>query len=274
MDGQLFKEWFHDEFVPSVKKFSAENDLTTRAILLIDNAPSHPDTEELSCGEIKAAFLPPNVTPILQPMDQGVLQSLKLKYRKKFLKFLLEDESVPLTETIKRTNIKDVVYWSDESWEDVSDQAIRKSWSKLWTDLEFMENAAENDTVNLLPLIQNIPGCEGAIEADLNEWMEADGACAETLTDDEIVAAVMQDQVQCEGKEGSDDESVSGRGEGVVSHTEGTAALDVALRYLEQQPTATPADVMFIRKWRNYAAKKRMTKLNQKTIMDFISKSN
>ncbi|GFV32474.1 uncharacterized protein TNCV_1677601 [Trichonephila clavipes] len=37
-------------------------------------------TEELSSGEIKAMFLPPNVTPLLQPMDQGVLQKLKQIY--------------------------------------------------------------------------------------------------------------------------------------------------------------------------------------------------
>ncbi|GFU05084.1 jerky protein homolog-like [Trichonephila clavipes] len=77
MNAMLFKEWFHDQFVPAVKKFNKENDLPQRAILLIDNAPSHPGTEELSSGEIKAIFLPPNVTPLLQPMDQCVLQKLK-----------------------------------------------------------------------------------------------------------------------------------------------------------------------------------------------------
>ncbi|GFV54804.1 jerky protein homolog-like [Trichonephila clavipes] len=77
MNAMLFKEWFHDQFVPAVRKFNKENDLPQRAILLIDNAPSHPGTEELSSDEIKAIFLPPNVTPLLQSMDQGVLQKLK-----------------------------------------------------------------------------------------------------------------------------------------------------------------------------------------------------
>ncbi|GFX90080.1 jerky protein homolog-like [Trichonephila clavipes] len=56
MNAMLFKEWFHDQFAPAVKKFNKENDLPQRAILLIDNAPSHPGTEELSSGEIKAIF--------------------------------------------------------------------------------------------------------------------------------------------------------------------------------------------------------------------------
>lgn len=274
MDGKLFKEWFHDQFVRSVKKFSEENGLPPRAILLIDNAPSHPNTEELSCGEIKAAFLPPNVTPLLQPMDQGVLQALKLKYRKQFVTSLIEGDTIPLVQKIKQTNIKDVVYWAAESWENVTVGAIRKSWKKLWTSLDFEENSIENDAVNLIPLIQNIPGCEDAVEADVNEWMAADADIAETLTDDDIITAVTQEQVQSDGEEGSDDESGCGGGEKKVSHNEAAAALDLAVRYLEQQSTATPADVMFMRKWRNYAAKNRLSKLQQKTMRDFMSNNN
>ncbi|XP_054259801.1 jerky protein homolog-like [Macrosteles quadrilineatus] len=230
MDGKLFKEWFHDQFVPSVKRFSQENDIPPRAILLLDNAPSHPDVDELTCGEIKAAFLPPNVTPLLQPMDQGVLQALKLKYRKHFLKSLIEDDTIPLVQKIKQTNVKDVVYWAAESWENVTTGAIRKSWKKLWKSLDFEETPTENDPVNLLPMIRNIPGCENAEEEDVDEWMAADGTSAETQTDDDIVAAVTQDHVQGDEGEGSDDEPGGGGGEEKVTHNEAAAALDLALR--------------------------------------------
>ena len=33
-------------------------------------------------GKITAKFLPPNVTAVLHPMDQGVLESIKRVYRK------------------------------------------------------------------------------------------------------------------------------------------------------------------------------------------------
>ncbi|GFS52135.1 jerky protein homolog-like [Trichonephila clavipes] len=171
MNAMLFKEWFHDQFVPAVKKFNKENDLQQRATLPIDNAPSHPGTEELSSGEIKAIFLPPNVTLLLQPMDQGVLQKLKQIYRKQFLRTLIEDDTVSLVAKIKQTNMKDVVYWSAESWEN---------------------------------LVQTIPGCEEAGERDINEWMEEDGETAEFLTDDDIAAAVTQEPME---EEGSDDET-------------------------------------------------------------------
>jgi len=43
----------------------------------LDNAPSHPSEEELMKRDIKAIFLPPNVTSLIQPMDQGVIEWLK-----------------------------------------------------------------------------------------------------------------------------------------------------------------------------------------------------
>ncbi|GFV26021.1 tigger transposable element-derived protein 7 [Trichonephila clavipes] len=227
----LFKEWFHDQFVPAVKKFNKENDLPQRAILLIDNAPSHPGTEELSSGEIKAIFLPPNVTPLLQPMDQGVLQKLKQIYRKQFLRTLIEDDTVSLVAKIKQTNMKDVVYWSAESWEN---------------------------------LVQTIPGCEEAGERDINKWMEEDGETAEFLTDDDIAAAVTQEPME---EEGSDDETQCDKKD-VVPNADCAAALDLALRYLEQQPNTTPADVLFMRRWRNYASSKRLSSLRQKKITE------
>ncbi|GFV96259.1 jerky protein homolog-like [Trichonephila clavipes] len=260
MNAMLFKEWFHDQFVPAVKKFNKENDLPQRAILLIDNALSHPDTEELSSGEIKAIFLPPNVTPLLQPMDQGVLQTLKQIYRKQFLRTLIEDDTVSLVAKIKQTNMKDVVYWSAESCENVTDQTLIKSWKKLWPTLEYAENQPENDVTSLLQLVQTIPGCEEAGERDINKWMEEDGETAEFLTDDDIAAAVTQEPME---EEGSDDETQCDTKD-VVPHADGAAALDLALRYLEQQPDTTPADVLFMRRWRNYASWKRLSSLRQK----------
>ena len=87
MTSELFKEWFHEQFVPAVKKFSKENDLQPRALLVLDNATAHPPEEELINGDIKAIFLPPNVTPLLQPMDQQVLQNMKCVYNKFLLRF-------------------------------------------------------------------------------------------------------------------------------------------------------------------------------------------
>ncbi|GFX68236.1 hypothetical protein TNCV_1807901 [Trichonephila clavipes] len=91
---------------------------------------------------------------------------------------------------------------------------------------------------------------------DINELMEEDGETAEFLTDDDIAAAVTQEPME---EEGSDDETQCDKKD-VVPHADGAAAL--ALRYLEQQPDTTPADVLFMRRWRNYASSKRLSSLH------------
>ncbi|GFT17886.1 uncharacterized protein TNCV_4910591 [Trichonephila clavipes] len=74
----------------------------------------------------------------------------------------------------------------------------------------------------------------------------------------------------CDTKlEGSDDETQCDKKD-VVPHANGAAALALALRYLEQQPDTTPADVLFMRRWRNYASSKRLSSLRQKKITELI----
>ncbi|XP_064412796.1 jerky protein homolog-like [Latimeria chalumnae] len=73
MDGHLFHEWFTKHFVPSVQRFNHENNLPPKALLLVDDAPSHLSDNSLLSddGQIKSIFLPPNVTSLVQPMDQA-----------------------------------------------------------------------------------------------------------------------------------------------------------------------------------------------------------
>lgn len=268
MDGVLFKEWFTKQFVPAVTDFNSKNNLPNRALLLLDNAPSHPDVSQLTVGEIKVHFMPPNVTAILQPMDQGILQNIKLGYKKQFLRSLIEENDGLLTlkEKIKNVNLKDVIYWSAESWESVSEQTLRKSWKKIWPTLTYEETVQENnDTEHVINLLKKVPGCEDVCEADVTEWAAADGYSHGDLTDDDIVTAVTQ---QTPEQNDSDDDA--NNDDQLVSHEDATAAFELGLRYIEQQPTSTPADVMFIKRWRNIASSNRFSKLRQKTMTDFF----
>jgi hypothetical protein len=53
--------------------------LLRKAVLVIDNTPSHPDEDEVSSGDITPSFLPPKITSLCQPMDRGELEVLKKK---------------------------------------------------------------------------------------------------------------------------------------------------------------------------------------------------
>lgn len=114
--------------MPSVKKRLTEKGLPVKALLLLDNAPAHPDVSNLvsECGGIKALYLPANTTAIIQPMDQGVLEATKRRYKRSMLqKLLLEDkEGRSVIEFVKKINMKDVVYMSAAVWDDIPASTI------------------------------------------------------------------------------------------------------------------------------------------------------
>ena len=75
---------FSSKLCPFVQKLQ-DLGVEPKAVLLLDNCSAHPDESELvsSGGKIIAKYLPPNVTSLIQPMDQGVLESLKWIYKRK-----------------------------------------------------------------------------------------------------------------------------------------------------------------------------------------------
>ena len=135
VDTEIITNWFQKEFVPAVKQYSAEKGLQVKALLLLDNAPAHPDEVGSSTTDktIKATFLPPNTTALIQPMDQGVLEALKQRYRKTLLRklLLLDQEGSSMIGFLKKINVKDVLYMAADAWEDIPSLTLSTSWLKL-----------------------------------------------------------------------------------------------------------------------------------------------
>jgi hypothetical protein len=73
MDARHFREWFHEEFVPAVSRHLKSRNLPEKALLVLDNALSHPIESELKKRKYKSGFLPTNVTSLIQPMNQGII---------------------------------------------------------------------------------------------------------------------------------------------------------------------------------------------------------
>jgi hypothetical protein len=56
-------------------------------LLLVDNCPAYPVLEDLN---IKPVFLPVNTASVLQPMDQGVIRSLKCHFHNLILQRMVK----------------------------------------------------------------------------------------------------------------------------------------------------------------------------------------
>jgi len=110
MNGNIFKNWFFEKFVPTIMTFLKQKKLPEKVVLFIDNAPCHPSENELRDGNIFVKFLPLNATALIQPMDQSVIETTKRLYRKKLIMFLLEQQKAnPLVnymDLLKKVTIK------------------------------------------------------------------------------------------------------------------------------------------------------------------------
>ena len=83
--------------------------------------------------KITTHYLPPNVTSLIQLMDQGVLVALNRHYKKKLLRRLLIDDEngVSIIEFLKSVNMNVVVELVRESWDEIKASTLRKSWRKI-----------------------------------------------------------------------------------------------------------------------------------------------
>ena len=77
MVSELFTKWL----TKLDKQYQKEG---RKVAMVIDNCPAHPNVQT-SLKAMKLVFLPPNTTSKLQPCDQGIIQNLKMQYRKYLL---------------------------------------------------------------------------------------------------------------------------------------------------------------------------------------------
>ncbi|XP_036317377.1 jerky protein homolog-like, partial [Rhagoletis pomonella] len=148
-----------------VIRFSQENNLPPKAILLIDNCSAHAPIEKLQSddGNIIAFFFPPNVTATLQPMDQNPIKLTKLNYRSMLLSQLIA-EGGDLKVRLKSFSIRNAIMLLKQAWYDVQERVIKKSWSKLnnWDSDQY---ESDDDDVPLAQLLQKDQDCNGALQA-------------------------------------------------------------------------------------------------------------
>ncbi|XP_054089784.1 tigger transposable element-derived protein 2-like [Zeugodacus cucurbitae] len=85
--------------------------------------------------------MPPNVTPLIQPMDQNVICLTKLYYKKHPL--LLAVGKDDITQFLKHLTLKDAVSFLMLAWYQPQANVIVKCWKPL---LEFLNTTEANES--------------------------------------------------------------------------------------------------------------------------------
>jgi len=115
-------------FEEELKRWDGQLKKAGRKILLmVDNCPAHPNCQECLTN-IKLVFLPPKTTSILQPMDQGVIRSLKNHYRRNVLRHAVS--MIDKGEKNVKVSVLDAVTFLTQAWDNVSQDTIVHAFGK------------------------------------------------------------------------------------------------------------------------------------------------
>ena len=140
------KAWMTSKiFVAWVKRTNQKFRFENRNVLMfVDNCSSHPDVD---ASNLRLVFLPSNTTSKLQPMDAGIIQSVKINYRKRMLRHLISrmDACNTASELIKLVNILDAILWIHDVWSSLPSSTIQKCFTKCCFQRQI--EASESDVL-------------------------------------------------------------------------------------------------------------------------------
>ncbi|XP_019543367.2 tigger transposable element-derived protein 6-like [Aedes albopictus] len=191
MTSLLFEEWVKE----LDKQFYAEN---RKILLFIDNCTAHPKSVQDKLKAIQLCYFPPNATSVLQPLDLGIIKTLKHYYRYALVKQRIEN--MENGETMKEVTVLDAINLLAKVWSvKVSAQTIEHCFRKAGFELlgdddiplaelmrrEIIQNQqaallAENDVFPVDP------------EVSFTEYCDVDAKiiCCELMTDEDIIECV------------------------------------------------------------------------------------
>jgi hypothetical protein len=106
-----------------------------KVLLLMDNFSGHELAIQLAGGvdslqNTKVVWLPKNTTSYWQPLDQGIIATFKLFYRKHWISYILKEYEAD-RDPNKTVTLLHAIRWSVDAWHNsVTSSTIQKCWWK------------------------------------------------------------------------------------------------------------------------------------------------
>ena len=202
--GALSMDWLNNCFVPDVERYLSKKNLTFKVLLILDNAPGHPEALQFAHPNVEVVFLPPNTTSLIQPMDQGIIETFNRYYTRRTFNRILEamenDPSLTVTDCWKLFNITDSITIIKDSLDEVKQSTLNACWSKLWKE------CVNQCLQHKLPAVKDIVdvarrlGGEGLADMKDDDVEELLQSHKEELNEDEL------EEIIRSSEDGDDDE--------------------------------------------------------------------
>ncbi|CAB5367834.1 unnamed protein product [Rhizophagus irregularis] len=193
---------------------------------------------DIKLTNIELAYLPPNTTAHLQPMDVGIIHSFKSKYKWEFCMHLIRQFDSGIDREKNKLNVKEAIDYIAEAWNSVSSTTIRNCWIKtgilpssdyVFDDVDNLQNFeidGLNDSddefdIDCLPEADHL--------REFFQMFDHEIPTEEHFTDEQIIN-LLQDEINGDSEDDISDEEIQ-----MISDKEGINALKTFINYFEQQ---------------------------------------
>ena len=148
MISYLFEKWLID--VNNIMRAQNRN-----ILLIMDNCKAHIPPP---LSNVSISFHPPNMTPILQPLDQGIIKNVKDRYQGMLMDYIVDflddgdiiNSAVPFK--TKKITILYCILWLYEIWKDLPAIIIVNCWNHSRLSSATSEELyEENDGLEIVP---------------------------------------------------------------------------------------------------------------------------
>lgn len=196
MTSDIFESWL----LNLNKKFHRAK----RTILLfIDNCTAHNSVPSMT--NVKVVFFPPNMTSVLQPMDQGVIKNFKHYYRRLVVQKFLAGENIDTNGKVK-IDLLQAARLCNNAWDQVKGSTIANCFRKAGFVHETDEEDRSEETVMDVDINEMRDEEETNFQDFIN--MNEDVAVCGEMTDVDIVNEVMKSGEVSSEEEQEDDQPV------------------------------------------------------------------
>jgi len=139
-------------FTEFLRKWDREIKKPRRILLLLHNCTVHPNLQNLQNIDLK--FLPPNTTSLIQPLDQGIIKTMKTYYRKAMRNFIVETIYVcdsPASQIARKITVLKSIHMVVNAWDKITSKCIlncsrKAGFSQIESDEEELQEVEFIDT--------------------------------------------------------------------------------------------------------------------------------
>jgi hypothetical protein len=209
--GSLFIDYLTSKLEGELREYCARENIDFKILLIVDSAAGHPTIIQDLCEHIHVAFIPPNSTSLIQPMDHGVIATFKTYYLKKTFDMLVkavDDKNMSVKEFWQNFTIRDAIMLVGEAWAAVTSMCMNGVWKQMCPYLVhdckgFAVDEDLNQTIEKIVQLANIVGFN---EVDLDDVVDVLSDKEEFLNEDLI--ELKEEIREVAGEEGTEEGEV------------------------------------------------------------------